>query len=291
MVIRSLPELFFGRLQRYLHAYDTHRHRVSTYLHQEIRTPPDQVSSAPLDVCKPTVCLQQGRDYLIEIAAHDLNNYLTGIAGLAEVAQFTLPSSHAASNDLNEIKRLAIRAGNLASRLLARNHSTKEHQLISLNQIIADAEMLLRRIIGEHIVLTITYAPDLGLVEAAPDQLEQVLINLVLNARDAMPLGGTITITTSAVPSSSGMLQSAECGREKQYVMMSVSDTGIGMDAPTQARLFEPFFTTKASVGGNGVGLVACKHIIDEHGGEIQIESTLGGGTRVSAFLPSLPVV
>lgn len=87
------------------------------------------------------------------------------------------------------------------------------------------------------------------------------------------------------------MLQSAECGREKQYVMMSVSDTGIGMDAPTQARLFEPFFTTKASVGGNGVGLVACKHIIDEHGGEIQIESTLGGGTRVSAFLPSLPVV
>jgi two-component system, cell cycle sensor histidine kinase and response regulator CckA len=221
---------------------------------------------------------------------HDFNNLLTGIAGFAELGLHSLPSGHAIREDLEEIRGIAGRAAALASHLLAfvRKQSMEPH-LIDLNDVVRNLDKLLRRLLGADIEFVNLIAHDLSYIKADPSQIEQVLLNLVINARDAMPQGGTLTIATSNVSLSGGQ-GGADC-IPGEYVLLTVSDTGMGMDAATQARLFEPFFTTKSREHGTGLGLSTCYRIIRAHGGDIRIASSPGHGTTASVYLPRIVAI
>jgi PAS domain S-box-containing protein len=219
--------------------------------------------------------------------AHDFNNLLTAIAGYAEMALDTLPIDDLIRPDLNEILKAAGRATGLTRQLLAfaRKQNIEPHAL-NLNDLIFDIDKLLRRLIGEDIELVMLAAPDLGLVKADPGQIEQVLVNLAINARHAMPGGGKLTIETRNV-----VLEEEEARQyiglaPGAYVFMAISDTGVGMDIETQTHLFEPFFTTKGPGQGTGLGLATCYGIVKQHGGHISAYSELGYGTTFKIHLP-----
>jgi len=161
-------------------------------------------------------------------------------------------------------------------------------QVISLSRMATEMERMLQRLIGEDVVLELRLADDLGAVSADPGQIEQVLMNLVVNARDAMPNGGRLIVETSNVDFSTE-LSMAELGRPAgQYVQLTVTDTGTGMSAETQANLFEPFFTTKPAGQGTGLGLSTVYGIVKQSGGDIHVRSELGCGTSVRIFFPRL---
>jgi two-component system, cell cycle sensor histidine kinase and response regulator CckA len=222
---------------------------------------------------------------------HDFNNLLTGIAGFAELGLSGLPSAHPVREDLGEIARAAARAATLTNQLLmfARKQIVAPRTL-DLNALILDLDKLLRRLIGAQITVVTRLAPDLGQVRADAGQIEQVLVNLVVNARDAMPDGGTVTISTANVTLDSSMLPESSCPAGK-YVRLIVSDSGMGIDAATRQRLFEPFFTTKAPDRGTGLGLATCAEIVRQHGGAISISSEPGCGTSVTVYLPQVATV
>jgi len=221
--------------------------------------------------------------------AHDFNNLLTVISGYAGLALDTLPANMAERDDLLAIQRASQSAANLTRQLLAfARKQMIAPRILDLNELILDMDQLLQRLIGENIQLTTLPGSDLGMVKADPGQIEQVVINLVLNARDAMPNGGKLTIKTvnSTVDAVSarqrpGMTAGA-------YVLLMISDTGVGMDAATHAHIFEPFFTTKAVGLGTGLGLATCYGIVKQHGGSIWASSRLGHGTRFSIYLPQV---
>ncbi|HKC25096.1 MAG TPA: ATP-binding protein, partial [Thermoanaerobaculia bacterium] len=214
--------------------------------------------------------------------AHDFNNVLTAILGygdllLAQVADQEL------RQHVVEIRRAGERAASLTSQLLA--FSRKQMlapRVLDLNALVTDLEKMLRRVIGEDIVLVTDLAPDLGRVKADPSQLEHVVMNLAVNARDAMPNGGRLTLhTTNAVLDGAG-------GRSGPHVVLTVIDSGSGMDSQTRARLFEPFFTTKEQGKGTGLGLATSYGIVKQSGGEIAVESAPGSGTTIRVYLPSV---
>jgi two-component system cell cycle sensor histidine kinase/response regulator CckA len=205
--------------------------------------------------------------------AHDFNNLLAVILGIDTLLLDAMPESDPRRPDAQGIMDAALRAADLTKQLLAftRQH-TFEPRVIDLNAIVGGAEKMLRRIIGEDIALTITLAGGVGRVRADARLIEQVLMNLVVNARDAMPAGGKLSIETSS-------------GRGG-YVRMTVGDTGDGMDAETRRRVFEPFFTTKAQAHGTGLGLSVCQGIVQQSGGIIDVDSTPGKGTVFEVRLP-----
>lgn len=221
--------------------------------------------------------------------AHDFNNLLTAIGGYAELARESLSGSSPARADLEEIGKAAQRAKGLTRQLLA----FARKQIIApitldLNDLVLDLEPLLRRLIGEHIVVDTQLAPGLGMVRADPGQIEQVLVNLVVNARDAMPHGGRLVIETAhahferpAGPQPGNMLQG-------DYCMLAVCDDGTGMDEAVRQHLFEPFFTTKEAGRGTGLGLATCYGIVKQHGGSIWCYSEPGQGTTFKIYLPSV---
>ncbi len=223
---------------------------------------------------------------LTSAIAHDLNNQMTVMLGCSQLMRERPETGQSLRDNLNEIQRAAERAASLTRQLLA--FSRKQlpaTKLLDLNALIADMDRLFRRLLGENIVLVTDLEPDLGQVRADPGQLEQVLMNLVLNGRDAMARGGQLTITTANVfldPSPSGQ---ACAGQPGPAVMLRVGDNGCGMDAETQAHLFEPFFTTKER--GTGLGLSIVKEIVEESGGTIQVASKLGQGTTFTICLPA----
>jgi len=218
---------------------------------------------------------------------HDVNNFLTGIGGLATLGLQALPPDHELRSDLEAIGHAAGRAATLGSQLLALARKPSfAPQTLDLNTLIHDLAPMLQRLLGPDIPLLLVLAPDLRLLSGDRMQLEQVILNLVINARDAMPAGGAVGIETAnaglAPIDSNGDHQS----QIDSYIQLVISDTGYGMDVATQARMFEPYFTTKAPGRSSGLGLATCAAIIGQHRGRIQVESAPGQGTHVIIALP-----
>jgi PAS domain S-box-containing protein len=265
-----------------------------------------------LEVCL-TTAMQQGREYIILVArditarraleaqlqqaqklqalghlatgvAHDFNNLLVVINGSVELTAAVLPANHPAQADLNAAQQASKRAGALTHQLLAfaRRQPTTP-RLVHLGDVVRESGQMLERLMGEAITLVINVASDGWPVWADPSQIEQVLMNLAVNARDAMPEGGTLAISV------------ANCLRSPiertsmaplPYVCMMITDTGVGISQEVHRHLFEPFFTTKAPEKGTGLGLAICYGIVTQAGGEITVSSAVGAGTTFTILLP-----
>ncbi len=222
--------------------------------------------------------------------AHDFNNLLTAICGYTELALTALSSRDPLALDLHEVRRAAQRAAALVRQLLAfSRRQVLQPTVLDLNAIITAMERMLRRIIGEHIALVVDLEPDLHPVEADPSQLEQVVLNLALNARDAMPDGGTLTLQTANVQLDDRAARQQLDLEAGPHVLLAVADTGTGMDDETLARIFEPFYTTKPPGIGSGLGLATVYGIVRQSGGYITCDSTPTHGTTARVYLPSLP--
>ncbi len=220
--------------------------------------------------------------------AHDFNNVLTVIQGFSELVLNNLPPGHELAQPVSEIKRAGERAAQLTGQLLAFSRKAVVRPVVlDLNAVLTDAENMLRRLIGENIEFTSVHDPTLWRVTADPVQVEQLLLNLVSNARDAMSQGGSIALETRNVVIGASQ---ATAGRlpapPGNYVCLSVTDTGCGMDPATMDRIFEPFFTTKAPGKGTGMGLAAVYGIVQQFGGHIRVQSQPGIGTSFSIFVP-----
>jgi len=219
--------------------------------------------------------------------AHDFNNLLMAISGYTELVADTLPAQHDARDDLREIRKATARAAGLTQQLLAfARKQIMDPRVVDLADLVRDVEKLLRRLIGEHIEIAVELAPELGCARVDIGQIEQLLVNLAVNARDAMPEGGRLTIHVENIvldEQAAGVSVDLVPGA---YVRLAVSDTGMGMDAPTQAQLFEPFFTTKDPGQGTGLGLATCYGIVKQHAGHIACTSEIGRGTTFDVFLP-----
>ena len=219
--------------------------------------------------------------------AHDFNNILTGIMGLSQFLLKQMEKDSAMCRDLTQIGELAIRAADLTHQLLAFSRvQTLEPIVLNLNEAVSNISKMLQRLIGEDIELQFVPAPELGNVRADPTQIEQVVMNLAVNARDAMPAGGKLTIETENMTLDEQYARSRPGVTPGPYVMLAVTDTGCGIDAATQDRIFEPFFTTKEIGEGTGLGLATVYGIVKQHGGNIWVYSELGKGTTFKVYLP-----
>jgi len=219
--------------------------------------------------------------------AHDFNNLLTVINGYSDLAMGRLLAGDPLRNDMEQIKRAGDRAAALTRQLLA--FSRKQvlvPSILDLNSVVSELNQMLPRLIGEDVALQTNLAPDAGSIKADRGQIEQVVMNLVLNARDAMPSGGQLTIETQNVDLTEDYTRHRVGANPGAHVMVSVTDTGVGMDAQTQARIFEPFFTTKEAGKGTGLGLSTVYGIVRQWGGTIDFNSEMGRGTTFKIYLP-----
>ena len=219
--------------------------------------------------------------------AHDFNNVLTAISGYAQFLVARLDSGDPRREDAQEIVKSVKRAAALTSQLLAfsRKQALKP-KVLSLNDVVAGFDKMLRRLIGEDIRVETSLAPDLGMCKADPGQLEQILMNLAVNARDAMPLGGLLRIETADVVLTEEGARAQADARPGPHVRLMITDTGTGMSADVLSHLFEPFFTTKAVHKGTGLGLATAYGIVRQSEGHVEVESKLGRGTSVRIYLP-----
>jgi PAS domain S-box-containing protein len=219
--------------------------------------------------------------------AHDFNNVLTAIFGYADLVLDSLDAGDARREDVEEIKRAAHRAAALTRQLLAFSRKqVMQPRQVNLNGIIENLETLLLKLIGQEIVLQIDAEPSLWIVKADPGQIEQVLMNLASNARDAMPEGGRLTIATAnedLLPDDAASLVGIEAGR---FVRLTVSDTGHGIPEHVRAHIFEPFFTTKEQGKGTGLGLSTVYGIVKQSGGWVYLDEAPGSGTSFRIYLP-----
>jgi PAS domain S-box-containing protein len=220
--------------------------------------------------------------------AHDFNNLLTVINGTSELALALVPAGTQVHKDLEEIRRAGERAAALTKQLLA--FSRKQilvPQILNISTVVAAMESMLRRLIGENIDLVVVPTESVGSVKADPGQLEQVIANLAVNARDAMPQGGKLTIEVQNVEIDQQYgLQRGVAVQPGPYVALTISDTGAGMDEATQKRVFEPFFTTKGPEKGTGLGLSTVYGIVKQSDGFIWLYSEVGHGTTFKIYLP-----
>ncbi len=225
---------------------------------------------------------------LVGGVAHDFNNLLTGMVLCSELILAGLEKNHRLRRFAEEIRKAGEQGAGLIQQLMAvARQRAVEPCLLRVNDVVSDVHNLLSRLIGENIELVAELADDLGFVRMDPAQVQQIILNLVLNARDAMPDGGRVTLNTRNCdgprPGHNGHHEFCD-----SWVALAVSDTGCGMDAATRARVFEPFFTTKKPGQGNGLGLATVYRIVTHEGGTIEVESETGRGTRVVVHLPRI---
>jgi PAS domain S-box-containing protein len=230
--------------------------------------------------------------------AHDFNNLLTAILGYSELIRAGISNCDPLYHEIVEINKAAQRAAGLTSQLLNfSRRKTVVRQCLDLNVLLADMEGMVRRLLGEDVELSMALDPGLACIQADQGQIEQVVLNLAVNARDAMPRGGKLTIMTANVE-----LNGDEASRGRQpteqlatpfragsYIMLAAKDTGCGMDEETKVRIFEPFFTTKESGQGSGLGLATVLGIVRENNGFIDVDSRLGDGAIFRIYFPRLP--
>jgi signal transduction histidine kinase len=218
--------------------------------------------------------------------AHDFNNVLTAIVGWSDALIQALPHSAPALNYAREIREASQHAADLATHLLAiKRDEPPQAGPLNLNDVVIRSAPLFRRLLGPRVECMLRLTPGVGLIHADATQMEQVLLNLSLNARDAMPDGGILTIETAATTVGAGEVDGCEAGA---YVRLTVRDTGVGMDTATRARVFEPFFTTKGAGQGTGLGLAIVNGIVRQASGAVAVESAPGQGTTFRIFLPRL---
>jgi hypothetical protein len=219
--------------------------------------------------------------------AHDFNNLLTIIGGYSQLMMDGLASNDPNRHSLEQVIKASERAAALTQQLLAfSRRQVLQPRVLDVNKLVSGLGTMLRRLIGEDVDLRMELHPDLGRVNADPGQLEQVLMNLAVNARDAMPKGGTLTVETANVFLDETYAIRRISVKPGPYILLAVSDNGTGMDEPTQARLFEPFFTTKPTGKGTGLGLSTVFGIVKQSGGSLQVYSEAGRGTSVKVYLP-----
>ncbi len=214
--------------------------------------------------------------------AHDFNNLMTAVLGHARLLRDDLPEYDPRRDDLAEIERSAERAAELTDQLLTFSRKDdRPAKPLDLNDVVVNMGKLLRRLIGEDVETEIDLAPGLPAIEGDPARIEQVIMNLAVNARDAMPAGGRLTIRTGLVDPGD---PPAPAGASQPLVMLSIADTGTGMSAEEQARMFEPFYTTKAAGKGTGLGLATVYGIVEGMSGRIEVVSKPGNGTTIRLF-------
>jgi PAS domain S-box-containing protein len=219
--------------------------------------------------------------------AHDFNNLLTAISGYAQLLGSSLEGSDRRQEDVSAIVTAAESAAGLTHQLLAfSRRQILQPRVVAPADVLTGIAPLIRRIIGEGLELTIEAAPETGHVRADPSQLEQVIVNLAVNARDAMPLGGRLTLEARNVTQDESYAEAHADVAPGHYVLVAVSDTGVGMDSETIARIFEPFFTTKGPERGTGLGLATVYGIVKQSGGHVWVYSEPGRGTTFKVYLP-----
>ena len=219
--------------------------------------------------------------------AHDFNNMLSVVISFSELALRDLPADSPVRLDIAEIKKAGENAADLTRQLLAfSRQEVMEPRIVHLTEIVSGMENMLRRLIGADIVLTTTFAEDLATIRADVGQLHQVILNLIVNARDAMPRGGKLWIDVSNVDVTASIARRHAGAKPGPYVVLRVEDSGVGMDAATRARIFEPFFTTKDAGEGTGLGLATVFGIVQQSDGFIRVDSRRGRGTTFEVLFP-----
>src|SRR6266849_713085 len=220
--------------------------------------------------------------------AHDFNNLLAVITGYSDLLLESLASSEPDRRKVEQIKQAANSAASLTRQLLMfSRQQVVQPVILDINHTVGNTEKMLRRLIKENIEITVGLDPHLNRVKADPGQIEQIVLNLVVNARDAMPNGGKLRIQTTNVrlEKQSPQAGSLPCDR---FILLEVTDTGAGMDQQTQARIFEPFFTTKTAGKGTGLGLATVYGIVKQNNGHIEVRSRLGHGSSLKIYLPAV---
>jgi signal transduction histidine kinase len=220
--------------------------------------------------------------------AHDFGNLLTIISGYSQMVMDQLPARDPLRKDLEAVLEAAARGTALVRQLLTfSRRQPVEARILDLNRLVSRMRRMLQRVLGADIELDVALQPELGRIKADPGQIEQVILNLTVNARDAMPKGGRLGIRTSQAEAGSKHGRKRPGLSPRDYILLEISDTGTGMDAQTKSRLFEPFFTTKAK--GTGLGLATVYGIVRQGAGDIEVETELGKGTSFRIYLPTAP--